>query len=178
MEKPAPAAESGAEAEKQGPETEPAAKSETTAPISLEAFVAPEALAESIQTLAPPGAIEKTHDVKEGETLDAIAAEYGVTPAQLRAWNNFEETDTPFPGEQLVLYLPAATEEIEAPETWRSPAEYGSYTVRRGDNLHEIAVRLGTTKAVLIELNKLRDANHIVTGQKLKYPPPPAKPAP
>lgn len=55
-------------------------------------------------------------------------------------------------------------------------ARPSSYTVVGGDALSAIAKRYGTTVAELVRVNKLKDANKIFVGQKLRLPPPPPPP--
>ena len=72
------------------------------------------------------------------------------------------------------------------PTTPRPPASStGTYTVRKGDTLFDIAKAHHTTVARLVDLNRLDDPNQIKVGQKLKVPgktapvtpkPTPAKP--
>ncbi|MFF9287499.1 peptidoglycan-binding protein [Streptomyces griseosporeus] len=50
-----------------------------------------------------------------------------------------------------------------------------TYTVKKGDTLSAIAKRYGTTVTKLVTLNKLKDADEIAVGQKLRIP---AKDAP
>lgn len=44
------------------------------------------------------------------------------------------------------------------------------YTVVKGDNLTKIAHRYGTTVAILVELNHIKNANRIYIGQVLLIP--------
>jgi LysM repeat protein len=46
----------------------------------------------------------------------------------------------------------------------------GTYTVKSGDNLGEIAAAHGTTVQALVELNGIKDPNKISAGRKLKLP--------
>lgn len=45
-----------------------------------------------------------------------------------------------------------------------------NYTVRKGDNLANIARRFGTTAQEIARINNLRNKNRISIGQKLKVP--------
>jgi murein DD-endopeptidase MepM/ murein hydrolase activator NlpD len=49
-------------------------------------------------------------------------------------------------------------------------AKGGTYTVVSGDNLTKIANRFGTTVAVLVKLNGIKNANLINVGQVIKLP--------
>ena len=49
-----------------------------------------------------------------------------------------------------------------------APAEGATYVVRRGDTLSSIAARTSVSAAQLIDLNSLRDQDHIYEGQRLR----------
>jgi LysM repeat protein len=49
-------------------------------------------------------------------------------------------------------------------------ARAGTYTVRRGDTLSDIARRHGTSVTALARMNRLSDPNLIVTGRRLRVP--------
>lgn len=57
-------------------------------------------------------------------------------------------------------------------DTGGSPSspDTGTYTVKKGDTLFSIAEKYGTTVAALVSLNKLKDADSLSVGQKLKLP--------
>ena len=54
--------------------------------------------------------------------------------------------------------------------SFTGPAYAGSYVVKRGETLSEIAARQGTTVTRLVRINDLRDPNLIVAGQRLRVP--------
>ena len=47
---------------------------------------------------------------------------------------------------------------------------YTTYTVKRGDTLGAIARRYRTTTAQIMKLNKLKNANKLREGQRLRIP--------
>lgn len=49
-------------------------------------------------------------------------------------------------------------------------AATGSYTVRRGDTLSEIAARFGTSTRVLADANAIRDPHRVIAGRTLSVP--------
>lgn len=66
-----------------------------------------------------------------------------------------------------------------APPTYAEPnhgksanaiTTYKIYIVRRGDTLSQIAVRYGVSIRTLMSVNKIRNANRIYTGQRLRIP--------
>ncbi|MCB0569398.1 MAG: LysM peptidoglycan-binding domain-containing protein [Phaeodactylibacter sp.] len=63
--------------------------------------------AEALQTAA--GAASTTHTVEKGETLYRISKKYGVTVAQLQAWNNKGKSTTIFKGEKLQVAPASST---------------------------------------------------------------------
>lgn len=63
------------------------------------------------------------------------------------------------------------------PEQPAAPEQPQSYFIQRGDNLHRIAKKLGTTVDALIAVNDLEDPNKIYIGAVLQLPTPePAAP--
>ena len=91
-----------------------------------------------------------------GDTLSGIAALFGTTAADIARINAIENPDLIFPGQRLILRVPA-TVPVAACE---------SYTVRRGDTLPGIAARLGLSLSELIGANP----RLIVPGQALDLP--------
>ena len=103
------------------------------------------------------------HRVREGETVEAVAARFGVEAAVLREANGMGEGDELQPGWQILI--PGQLEpRVEEPGPGRR------YAVREGDTLSSIANRFGTTTAVLVELNHLADPSRIRPGQELRVP--------
>ncbi len=103
------------------------------------------------------------HRVREGDTVETVAAKFEVDAAALREVNGIGENDELQAGWQILI--PGQLEpRVEEPAPGRR------YTVREGDTLSAIANRFGTTTAVLVELNHLADASKIRPGQELRVP--------
>lgn len=77
--------------------------------------------------------------VKDGETIDSIAAANGISAEQIRWSNNLKNTATIGAGN--VLYLPSAPGIV--------------YTVKSGDTVESIAAKYGSTAAEITVLNDL-----------------------
>ena len=106
-----------------------------------------------------------TYTVVKGDTLSAIARKFNTSVATLQELNNIKDANKISVGQVLRLPSGAAGSVQNPPAT--NPA---TYTVVKGDTLSAIALRFGTTVAVLQSLNNIKDANKISIGQVLKLP--------
>ncbi|MDB5051116.1 MAG: hypothetical protein JWO30_4187 [Fibrobacteres bacterium] len=113
------------------------------------------------------------HIVGKGENLSGIASKYRVSVAAIRATNKIK-------GNRLKkgqsLLIPLAPEDAgkyleqdvaEAPAR-QSKFKGGTYRVRSGDNLFDIARRFGTTVSALLAANNMSRGTLIRAGQRLK----------
>ena len=58
------------------------------------------------------GSVRKVHTVKDGDTIDSIALDYGFMPVDLRGWNKLEGDVKA--GDEVVLWIPPPEPESEA----------------------------------------------------------------
>ncbi len=116
-----------------------------------------------------------TYRVKSGDYLGRIAANYRCTVAQIKRWNNLKNNNIRV-GQRLIIYrggnAPASASSSSSgssssSSSTTSAGTSGTYTVKSGDTLSEIALKHGTTVAKLKEWNGL-SGNKISVGQKLK----------
>ena len=96
--------------------------------------------------------------VRAGDTLWAIAREYGTTVEAIARENRIVDPNRIFAGERLRITLPArdSGEEI--------------YTVRRGDTPISIAGKFGVTLSALEDRNGLERGEMIYAGDELSIP--------
>lgn len=96
--------------------------------------------------------------VRAGDTLRAIAREYGTTVEAIARENRIVDPNRIFAGERLRITLPArgSGEEI--------------YNVRRGDTPISIAGKFGVTLSALEDRNGLERGETIYAGDKLSIP--------
>lgn len=96
--------------------------------------------------------------VRAGDTLWAIAREYGTTVEAIARENRIVDPNRIFAGERLRITLPArgSGEEI--------------YTVRRGDTPISIAGKFGVALSALEDRNGLERGETIYAGDKLSIP--------
>lgn len=139
------------------------------------------------------------YTVKSGDNLGCISVWYRVGLSDLRYWNNINKNFIRA-GQKLVIYKPRGTSENYANINSMSYAEkqkfagndkspvtkilgtpgtsgdsgdseFIYYTVRRGDNLYNIARRYpGISNSDIMQANGLGKSARIFPGQKLKIP--------
>lgn len=112
-----------------------------------------------------------TYIVQSGDTLYKIAERYGMTVRQLMEINNLESTFLQIG--QVLKVTSGGGSSSSIPlgsscygEGYKEPV-FITYTVRRGDNLYNIARKYGVSVDSLIELNNLK-TNNLSIGQVLK----------
>ncbi|WP_195926937.1 phage tail tip lysozyme [Sarcina ventriculi] len=103
---------------------------------------------------------EITYTVESGDTLTGIAEEYGVTIAELQAWNNISNPNNIYVGEVLKIYTNGSDDSGDGGSI--------SYTVQSGDTLSGIAEEYGVTVAELQAWNNISNPNDIYAGEILK----------
>ncbi|MBF2755758.1 MAG: LysM peptidoglycan-binding domain-containing protein [Gammaproteobacteria bacterium AqS3] len=91
------------------------------------------------------------HTVRKGQSLSRIARRYGVSTANLKAWNGLRR-NTIHPGQVLLIY---------------PPAQASQHIVRRGETLSGIAKRYRVSLANLRRINGL-SSDVIQVGQRLR----------
>lgn len=94
------------------------------------------------------GTVPSSYTVRTGDTLSAIAQQYGVSVAALASANGIANPDHILAGQGLTVPL--------------SP-----YTVRAGDTLTAVGERYGRSVAALAAANAIADPNVIMIGQIL-----------
>ncbi len=117
-----------------------------------------------------------TYRVKSGDYLGKIAANYRCTVAQIKRWNDLTSNNIRV-GQRLIIYrggnapASASTTTASSSSSTKSSSSTGTsssgtYTVKSGDTLSEIALKHGTTVAKLKDWNNI-SGNKIRVGQKL-----------
>ena len=96
--------------------------------------------------------------VKEGDNIATIAKKYNISIVDLINQNNLENVYYLEPGLELII-----------PEE-KAPLGFTHYTVKKGDNLYEIAKRYNISVKDLSELNGLEINEYIYPEQRLLVP--------
>jgi LysM repeat protein len=119
---------------------------------------------------ATPTATTRTYVVQEGDTLSAIAEQFGVSAAAILQANGLEDADSLSQGQELTIPSPPA--ETPAPSVTAEPAPRPAttYVVEEGDTLLGIAIKFGVDVEDLTRVNGIDDANGLAVGQELTIP--------
>ena len=97
------------------------------------------------------------YTVQAQDTLDKIANQYGTTVGTLAQINGISSDSNLVPGNQLVV-----------PVSKQQPYTY--YTVKKGDNMYEIASNNGIDYLLLLQLNGLDKDDYIYPNQTIMLP--------
>lgn len=125
---------------------------------------------------------ETTYTIQRGDTLIAIARNYGLNEFELAAYNGFTVMDVIRVGQ--VIRIPAAIEDegtgagsdeegeevTEATVTPEPTPTFRRYVIVPGDTLSRIAARFGTSVRAIIDLNNISNPNRILYGQVIRIP--------
>ena len=158
----------------------------TSAPV---ATTAPQPTTAPVPTSTPglPSGTTSTvtYVVQRGDTVSALAAQYGSTVSAIVQANSLNNAALIYVGQTLII--PVSTQ-YQIPPTFTPAPIYGDsggqtgaqptavasvggrYTVGYGDTLTSIAARYNTTAAVLAQLNNIVNPNLIYAGQVLNIP--------
>jgi N-acetylmuramoyl-L-alanine amidase len=119
-------------------------------------------------------AAPRVHVVARGENLTRIAAQYGVTVADIAAANGIVNPSRIFGGQQLVIPGAAAAAAAPAVAPAAAPSAPRVHVVARGENLTRIAGTYGVTVADIVAANGIVNPSRIFGGQQLVIPSAPA----
>lgn len=107
-----------------------------------------------------------SYTVQSGDNLSEIAAKFGTTYETLARLNNIANPNRIYVGQ--VLRLTAGSSSSVTTSTSNTSANTGTYIVKSGDNLSEIAAKFDTTYENLARINNITNPNRIYVGQVLR----------
>ena len=108
--------------------------------------------------------------VAAGDTIGGIALRLHVSPGTLLRLNHLDARGRIYAGQHLVVPARSARGVVKAVRGAGSGLRTTTYTVRPGDTVGGIALRLGATQAAILKANGLRSSAVIVPGQRLRVP--------
>ncbi|RXW07354.1 peptigoglycan-binding protein LysM [Enterococcus faecalis] len=103
------------------------------------------------------------YTVKSGDTLNKIAAQYGVSVANLRSWNGISG-DLIFDGQKIIVKKGASGNTGGSNNNQSGTNTY--YTIKSGDTLNKISAQFGVSVANLQAWNNI-SGSLIFAGQKI-----------
>lgn len=118
--------------------------------------------------------IYKTVVVKRGQTLLGIAHRNHVSVSRIMKINHLKNRSAIHVGQKLRMpargknadsHKPVSATKVKTPEH-----NVRIVTVKSGDTLGALALKYHTTVAAMVKANKLKSADHIYPGQKLRIP--------
>ncbi len=136
-----------------------------------------------LRLIPPAGEGRIIHRVSPGESLFAISRRYNVTIPEIQQWNNLSGTSLNA-GQELIIYqldgtggedLPPTADQIEQMDEQErrsvvrqteEPGGSGTYTVRSGDTLYQIARQHDMSITELRQLNNIQ-GDILRVGQRL-----------
>jgi lysozyme len=129
-------------------------------------------------TAAPPGSGGSVppnggsiYIVRPGDTLSRIAARYNTTTATLAQLNGIANPNVIRYGQRLIIPSGAPVVSPTSPAPTQMPnGQPRTYTVRFGDTLYKIALRLGVPVKSIVQANNIANINRIYVGQVLVIP--------
>lgn len=121
----------------------------------------------------------RTHTVRKGETLGAIARKYGVSTKQLMAWNGITNPRRVKAGQKIVIKKKSKAKRSSVETQPAKPTKLATaapapksgsvtYKVKSGESLWTIARKHNVTIAQLQKWNNLSDPSAVRAGTKLK----------
>lgn len=94
--------------------------------------------------------------VQKGDTLNKIAASYGITAKSIALENNLQNINLIYVGQRLII------------PTNRYDLNHTIYKIKWGDTLWSISRRYGVPIATIVRLNRIQNPNLIYAGQTLR----------
>jgi LysM repeat protein len=114
--------------------------------------------------LSPAARAQQAVVVRSGETLSEIADRHGVSLSRLMQANGISNADLVQVGQRLTI--PGGASAVSRPVI----SAGGTYTVKDGETLSEIADRQGISLSRLMQANGIGNADLVQVGQRLTIP--------
>jgi LysM repeat protein len=118
----------------------------------------------------PQAARTGRYRVVAGDTIGGIALRLRVSPGTLLALNHLDARGRIYAGQHLVVPARQARAVVKTARSTSSGLRVVRYTVRPGDTIGGIALRLGSTQAAVLKANGLSASSVIVPGRALQVP--------
>ncbi len=108
--------------------------------------------------------------VRLGDTVSDLAFRLRVSPGVLLRLNHLDSRGRIYAGQHLRVPADVVKQSAKAARARGALSPAGRYTVRAGDTVGAIAVRLGTRQSTVLKLNRLSSNSTVYPGQRLRVP--------
>jgi uncharacterized protein YvpB len=119
-------------------------------------------------------AAQQRYEVQAGDTLESIAAEFGVDPEGIYRSSWMPNGWAVEPGQVIVIpspdQSPAEAAQMAAEREGTSPWVMGAHWVEYGDTLDTIGAAWGISPQVLMTFNGITDPTTLYAGQRILIP--------
>jgi len=121
----------------------------------------------------------RVHTIKKGETLGAIALQYGRSQAALAKANGLADPNRIMAGAQLSIPGPGGASPSATPAATADKTPVGwSHKMQLGETLEQVARRFGVSVDALAAANGIANPDFVVSGTVLRIPSGRAMPLP
>lgn len=123
-------------------------------------------------TAVPSSGLPASHTVQDGETLNSISQQYGVSAEQIAVANNITTSSVLTVGQVLVIAEAGTTTTPPVVTDPVPPTSGGgqTHTVQPGENLFRISLRYGKTVDEVAAYNGIANPHYIYPGQVIRIP--------
>lgn len=130
---------------------------------SVTAYAQNNSSSKSVETV--PSGRHINYKIRKGDTVSEIAENHGVSPSQIRRWNNLKNNKIVV-GKTLKIYSKKYAANSIA-STTQTNKGYSLYTIKSGDTIGQIAEDFKVSSKQLKAWNNIT-GNKIVAGKKIK----------
>ncbi len=114
------------------------------------------------------------YEVQEGDTLETIAADFGVDPEAIYRSSWMPYGYEVVPGQVIIIpepgQDPATAAQVAAEREGTSPWAVGTHEIQLGDSFHTIAAQWGVPVDHLMTMNPDLDPANLVVGERVIIP--------
>jgi LysM repeat protein len=110
------------------------------------------------------------YQIQSGETLGAIAIEYGFSLEDIMTINGIQNADQIYAGQKLNLSIDETDQKEPRRVDEKSEQMTFDYEIKPGETLGAIAIEHGFSLDGIMQLNDIQNPNQIYAGQKLLFP--------
>lgn len=124
--------------------------------------------------VASPILAQERYVVQDGDTLDSLAATFGVDPAAIASSSYMPNGDVLTPGQVIIIPDPGQTPSEAAQDAaareGTSPWVQTAYILQSGETIADVASKFGVSAEAIMELNGIDDPFNVSTGARILIP--------